>query len=185
MAACAAPPPRARIVLPTLQLAPASLGRTLALQQRLDFAFGPERRALDALLEVDAQRVSLAVQALGRSGVTLSWDGVTLAQTRADWLPAAVRGERVLDDLQFVYWPLDAIRAALPPGWQVDGEGGTRNLRHDGTVWLAARMADDGTVTLENHADGYRLTVRSVSLDAAAAHRVEPTMPAPTRERAA
>lgn len=168
LAACAATPPRARIQLPTLHLAPAALGHTLALQQRLEFAFGPERRELDALLEVDAQRVQLAVQALGRSGVTLTWDGSTLRQKRADWLPAAVRGERVLDDLQFVYWPVAAIRAALPVGWRVEeGEGGARRLLHGDTVWLEVMYGADGVVELENRAEGYRLVVRSVPLQSA------------------
>lgn len=163
LAACVAGVPRARIQLPTLQLAPAALGRTLALQQRLEFSFGAERRELDALLEVDAQQVQLAVQALGRSGVTLVWDGVTLQQKRADWLPAAVRGERVLDDLQFVYWPAAAIRAALPGGWRLDeGEGGARRLLHGETAWLEVVHGAGDVVQLQNHAEGYRLVVRSV-----------------------
>lgn len=165
LAACATHPPRAKIALPVLQLAPAALGRSLALQQRLEFAFGEERRELDALLEVDAQSVRLAVQALGRSGVTLVWDGKALQQTRADWLPAAVRGERVLDDLQFVHWPVTAIRDALPTGWSIEEmPGGVRELRHGDHVWLRVTRPAENTVELENLAEGYRLTVRSVPL---------------------
>lgn len=165
LAACATRPPRTLIELPVLQLAPAALGQPLALQQRLEFAFGHERRELDALLEADAQNVRLAVQALGRSGVTLTWDGTTLQQTRADWLPAAVRGERVLDDLQFVHWPLAAIRAALPAGWSAEETpGGARELRHGDDIWLRATYPAANTVELENLAEGYRLKVRSVPL---------------------
>ena len=165
LAACATVPSRFAVELPVLQLPPSALGRTMALQQRLEFVFGREQRELDALLEVDAQQVRLAVQALGQSGVTLAWDGTTLRQTRADWLPAAVRGERVLDDLQFVHWPVEAIRSALPSGWSVDeAPDGTRSLRQGGSTWLHATYPDATTVELENRAEGYRLTVRSVPL---------------------
>ena len=168
LVACATRPPRASIELPVLQLAPAALGHPLALQQRLEFAFGPERRELDALLEADAGSVRLAVQALGRSGVTLVWDGKTLQQTRADWLPAAVRGERVLDDLQFVHWPVAAIRAALPADWSVEETpDGARELRRGGDIWLRATHPAENTVELENLAEGYRLTVHSVPLQEA------------------
>lgn len=139
---CTRLPPKPRIVLPTLHLAPAAYGGSVALQQRLRFEFGPQRREMDALLEIDADAVRLAVQAMARTGVTLVWDGNTLQQTRADWLPAAVRGERVLDDLQFVHWPVDAIRAALPTGWSVDaGSAGgveSRRLMHGRDVLFTA-----------------------------------------------
>ena len=165
LAACATHPTRSKVVLPVLQLAPSTLGRPLALQQRLEFAFDEQRRELDALLEADAQSVRLAVQALGRSGATLVWDGATLQQTRADWLPAAVRGERVLDDLQFVHWPVAAIRDALPAGWSMDEvSGGGRELRHGNRVWLRVSHPAQNTVEHENLAEGYRLMVRSVPL---------------------
>lgn len=165
LAACATVPSRVAVELPVLQLPPSALGRSMALQQRLEFVFGREQRELDALLEVDAQQVRLAVQALGRSGVTLVWDGTTLQQTRADWLPATVRGERVLDDLQFVHWPVEAIGSALPVGWAVDeAANGTRVLRQGGEVWLRATHRAANTVELENRAEGYRLVVHSVAL---------------------
>lgn len=165
VAACASQLPRARVALPLLHLAPAALERPLALQQRLEFVFGQQRRELDALLEADAREVRLAVQALGRSGVTLVWDGKTLQQTRADWLPAAVRGERVLDDLQFVFWPLAAIRAALPAGWSVEETAqGVRELRRGDEVWLRVTHPQSDTVELDNLAEGYRLRVHSLAL---------------------
>lgn len=165
LAACAhapAPAPRAAIVLPELKLAPAALGRELAVQQQLHFSFGTQQRDLDALLEVDAREVRLAVQALGQSGVRLSWDGHRLQQQRAPWLPATVRGERVLGDLQFTLWPADAIRAALPAPWALQDDGATRSLVRDGTVWLQVQRDGDGVYLLDNRAEGYRLRIESV-----------------------
>lgn len=165
LAACASAPPRATVELPPLRLSPASLGKTISLQQRLHFSFGTQQRDMDALLEADDQEVRLLVQAMGQSGVRLSWDGKQLQQQRAPWLPPAVRGERVLDDLQFTLWPADAIRTALPQGWTLDEAGGVRSLQRDGHTWLrASGDPASGQATLENLTEGYRLEIESEAM---------------------
>jgi hypothetical protein len=179
LAACPrrqAPAPLAE--LPPLRLSPAALGHELSVQQKLHFRFGAQQRELDALLEVDAAQVRLAVQALGQTGVSLRWDGTELVQQRASWLPEAVRGERVLDDLQFVLWPADAIRAALPAGWRLEERTGVesngledanlRQLLHGDTVWLSARRLDAQRVRLENFAERYSLEIESADMGAPA-----------------
>lgn len=160
-AACAHLPKAPLQVLPTLRLAPSALGCEVALQQQLQFRFGTQARGLDALLEADASEVRLLVQALDQSGVQLHWDGRELQQQRASWLPPAVRGERVLDDLQFTLWPAAAIRAVLPAGWTLEEHAGRRVLRQAGSDWLVARRIDAQTLELENHAEGYALRVTS------------------------
>lgn len=158
--------PAPLVELPPLRLAPAALGEELSLQQKLHFRFGAQQRELDALLEVDASEVRLAVQALGQTGVSLRWDGSELTQQRASWLPEAVRGERVLDDLQFVLWPADAIRAALPPGWRLEEQAGVRRLLHGDTVWLSVTPVDIFHVKLENFAERYSLEIESADIGA-------------------
>jgi hypothetical protein len=162
LAGCAHRAPAPAVVLPTLQLAPAALGHELAAQQRLHFQFGSQQRDLDALLEVDAQEVRLAVQAMGQSGVRLQWDGQQLHEQRAAWLPPAVRSARVLDDLQFALWPSEAIRAALPADWQLDDDGVTRRLSQAGQDWLVLTRISPQQLQLENRAEGYRLTIDSL-----------------------
>ena len=163
LAACATRPPAPAVVLPALRLAPAALGHDLAEQQRLVFRFGTQVRELDALLEVDAADVRLAVQAMGRTGVTLQWDGKDLVEQRAAWLPAAVRGGRVLDDVQFSLWPADAVRAVLPAGWELVETGDTRELRRDGQAWLVRERTGATTLRVRNLAEGYDLTIESVA----------------------
>ena len=80
LAACATRPVAPAVELPALRLAPAALGHELVVQQRLVFRFGTQVRELDALLEVDAAGVRLAVQAMGRTGVRLQWDGQNLVE---------------------------------------------------------------------------------------------------------
>ncbi|GAB3745802.1 DUF3261 domain-containing protein [Lysobacter olei] len=164
---CASAPPRASVRVPLLALAPSALGHELAVQQRLHFAFGAQQRDLEALLEVDAREVRLAVQALGQAGVRLSWDGTTLQQQRAPWLPPQVRGDRVLSDLQFTLWPTDAIRAALPAPWTLETTTGERRLVRDGRVWLLMLDQGAGRYRLDNLAEGYTLQVETAGGEAA------------------
>ncbi|TWI13306.1 DUF3261 domain-containing protein [Aerolutibacter ruishenii] len=163
LAACAHAPPRPAIELPPLRLSPASLGREVAVQQQLHFSFGTQARDMDALLEVEAGEVRLVVQAMGQAGVRLFWDGQALRQQRAAWLPPAVRAERVLDDLQFALWPVDAIRRALPPGWTLHEAGDVRQLMHDGRAWLSVARGEAGGLRLENLAEGYRLDIATIA----------------------
>lgn len=158
--------PAPLVELPRLHLAPAALGHALSVQQKLHFRFGAQQRELDALLEVDAAEVRLAVQALGQTGVSLRWDGTELTQQRAAWLPETVRSERVLDDLQFVLWPAEAIRAALPPDWRLQEQAGVRRLLRGHTVWLSAAPLDAQRVRLENFAERYSLEIESADVGA-------------------
>ncbi|WP_312238110.1 DUF3261 domain-containing protein [Stenotrophomonas sp.] len=168
LASCASTRMPAPLVqLPTLQLAPSALPQPLQLQQRLQFRFGTHERELDALLEADGSQVRLAVQAMGQTGVRMVWDGTTLEQTRAPWLPPQVRGERVLDDLQFALWPAAAIRAALPAGWTLVESGGERRLEQGGKAWLLLEPLSDGRVRLRNLAEGYELVIESLDMEQA------------------
>ncbi len=155
--------PKPQVELPPLRLSPASLPAPLALQQQLHFRFGSHERDLDALLEADAQRVQLAVQAMGQTGVRLQWDGQQLTQQRAPWLPPQVRAERVLDDLQFALADRGHRRSAAGP------LGGHRRrppaqLVARGTVWLLLQRLDDGSMQLDNRAEGYALRIESIDM---------------------
>lgn len=166
LAGCAGHRPRSQAPLPPLRLSPAGLPTPLALQQQLNFRFGPVQRELEALLEADATQVQLVVQAMGQTGLRVRWDGRQLQEQRAAWLPRQVRAGRVLDDLQFALWPTGAIAAALPPGWQVSDDGRLRCLRHAGQDALCLRRDADGALELDNLAEGYSLRIRSVEPEA-------------------
>jgi hypothetical protein len=165
LAGCAMQPPRATPgTLPILRLTPASLGHPMALQQRLQVVAGDKRQTLDALLEVDADELRLGVQALGQSALTLRWDGKTLQQRRADWLPPTLTADRVLFDLQLVFWPADAIRAVLPADWSLQESAGVRNLLHSGTTVVSVAYPDKDHAQLSQTGDAYRLEIESFSV---------------------
>ncbi|RBL65722.1 DUF3261 domain-containing protein, partial [Pseudomonas sp. MWU13-2625] len=117
LAACQSAPPRS--ALPAISLPPASLGAELSLAQRLSAApldprDGTPSPALDVQLEIDGDRLQLAGLALGQRILRLSWDGKTLQSQRSPLLPASVDEARIVRDIQLAYWPLPALRAALP-----------------------------------------------------------------------
>jgi hypothetical protein len=161
---CAANPPHATLGdVPALRLSPASLGHDLAVQQRLQIVAHGQSQTLDALLEVDAQQLRLGVQALGQSALTLQWDGKTLQQQRADWLPPVLSGDRVLFDLQLVFWPAEAIRSALPSDWSLQESAGQRHLLHAGTEVVRVNFVAADRAVLTQLLDDYSLDITSTA----------------------
>ncbi len=152
---------------PLLRLAPASLARSLALQQQLEVSAQGQTHRIDALLEVDATSVRLAVLNAGQTAARLEWDGMQLTVIRAPWLPAAIQGERILSDLQLMLWPADAIRAALPARWTLTDGPSARALRHDGAAVIEVAYPTPTRSVLTHLRDGYRLSVESRSLGGA------------------
>lgn len=144
-----------------LRLPPAALGRDLMLQQRLTFLIGGDQRSLDALLEADATHIALAVDAAGQNALRLQWDGDRLQQQRASWLPASLRGERVLSDLQLALWPAEGIRAALPAGWSLSEGQGVRELRQGAETVQTVRYVSPQRTEIETLREGMRLIVES------------------------
>ena len=155
--------------LPLLRLSPASLGASLSLAQRLSFAHQDDPgapRTLEALLEIDSDAVRLAGLALGQRVFTLQWDGEVLEEQRAPQVPAQLQASQVLRDLQLVYWPAEAVRAALPPDWTLEEGARTRALLSGGRVRVQVRYDSEprwsGRVELDNHSERYRLAIESV-----------------------
>lgn len=166
LAACSTVPPMAAPAdaAPLLRLAPAALGRTLALQQQLTVSAREQTHRLDVILEADADAVRLALMNLGQTVARLEWDGVKLNETRASWWPAAIKSERILSDLQLVLWPAAAISAALPEGWSLDSSAAQRVLRQRGEVVITVSYTTPTHADLAHLRDGYRLGIESRSL---------------------
>lgn len=164
LAGCARP----RLPLPpepyALRLSPASLGRELALRQRLTLTVAGRSQQLELALEADAQAVRVAVLAFGQTLARLEWDGRELKESRAPGWPPVITGARVLADVQLVHWPADAIRAALPPGWSLQADDAGRVLAAGTTTMARVRYPAPGTAELDQVAGHYRLRLESVAL---------------------
>lgn len=160
LAACAgtrtAPPPDF-----ALRLSPASLGHELAVQQRMTVTAHGHSQQLDVALEVDARALHLAVLDFGQTVARLDWDGRELKESKARGWPAAVTGARVLSEVQWVQWPADAIRAALPAGWTLDAQDDARTVCYQGAPVLRIRYPQAGVAELDNLAAHYQVRLQS------------------------
>jgi hypothetical protein len=156
--------------VPSLKLSPAALGRPLDLQQHITLRAAGHVQQMDALLEVDPTRIKLAVVAMGQVAARIEWDGRTLTEWRSSWWPASVSSARILDDMQLSLWPLAAVQAALPAGWQASDDGdGTRTLSDGGAPVLVVRHTGADVIELEQRREHYRLTIVSQPASSGAA----------------
>lgn len=112
-----------------LALPPGALGCSVAVQQRLT-VLPPNApgQALEALLEVDAQQMQLALFHMGQRMGVLTWDGQQLHRDLSRWWPSQLAPEQVLSDLQLALWPTAAIRQALPSAWVLKENESGRSL---------------------------------------------------------
>jgi hypothetical protein len=164
LAACATVPPAIAHATPQLRLAPALLGRPLNLQQHLTLQAPGRDQQLDVLLEADARHVQMGVIAMGQVAARLDWDGVTLTEDKAPWWPQAVSGSRILSDLQLTMWPVAAIQAALPAGWQLAESGNVRTLTDDGAIVTVITRVAAQVVELDQRREHFRLKIESREL---------------------
>lgn len=166
LAACAQAPVRTPALAPSLRLAPAALGAEVALQQRLTVTHGTRTQHADALLEIDARSLRLALLAGPKRLLTLAFDGERIEEQRYPDLPGELAGERFIDDIQLAYWPADAIRAALPAGWTLRDDVLTRSLLHLGQLVTEVRYAGEvrwlGRIEILHAGADARLRIESV-----------------------
>ncbi len=158
------------VQIPQPRLSPQAMGVVVSVAQRLTLVRTPDgrpvqTRSLDTLLEIDATSLRLAAFALGQRVMTLTWDGSALTSQRHPLLPAEVDAAFVLRDIQWMYAPLESLRAVLPPGWQLEGTAKERVLSHAATPVLLIHYGSDspwsGRSQLENRLEGYSLTIES------------------------
>jgi hypothetical protein len=147
--------------MPLLRLSPASLGRELTVVQRLDVQAAGQSRSLDVALEVDAESVRMAVMQLGHTVARLTWDGAKLEQSLAPGWPKVVSAERVLSDLQLVWWPAAQVRSALPADWTLTESTQARELRHGERLVTSVQVLGPGHIELVQHTQGYTVQVHS------------------------
>ena len=146
---------------PQLRLSPASLGKSIALQQVLTVESHGVAQQVDMALEADDEAVRLAVLQMGQVVARLEWDGTTLREQRAVGWPAEVNGERVLGDLQWVHWPIERLREALPAGWTLDAAEGSRTLKFNNRAVIEVRQLGPDVIQLENFPGRYTLRIES------------------------
>ena len=140
-----------------------ALGCEFAAQQRLTLP-PPQEKAvmLDALIEVDAHKVQIALFYVGQRVGLLLWDGHSLHSELSSRRPDALLPRRVLNDMQLALWPHPVVQAALPSGWQVvEKIGGARQLLQDGRLHTSVTPIDAGAFEISYARAAWKLRVDS------------------------
>lgn len=164
LSACALPS-KAPPAMPVFLLRPQALEKPLALQQRLTVTAGGRTLQAEMALEADRDGVRMVLLDLGQAVARLEWDGQELTERRGPGLPAYVRTERILGDVQLVHWPVEAIQSALPLGWTLTASPAERTLRHEGRTVVRVRYPAPQVAELENFAEGYTVRVESRQME--------------------
>jgi hypothetical protein len=162
LAGCATTPPQARL---GLKLAPAALGESISVQQHLKVERAGRTDDLDVALQVEPDAIDVVGLAFGQRVLTMRYDGKELTSWRHFMLPAQVRPDDILEDMQLTLWPAEAIAAALPAGWRVADQANSRTLYlADQPIMRIAYSGMprwSGTVVLENLRYQYKLTIQA------------------------
>ena len=145
----------------TLLLQPSTLGMELSMMQRmrvrLDAFPDAPSLELEVAFEADASSVRLAILQLNHTVARLDWDGTRIEHQLAPGWPTVVRAERVLSDLQMVWWPLTAILGELAQGWTVRESGTIREFLHGDKVVTTVSVTSSRSIELIQAEEGYRV----------------------------
>ena len=151
-------------------LTPSSFGKTESAAQILRVAYGDREATLNCVVAVSPERiVVIGTTALGMRAFTIKYDGAKVQAEAQAGVPQAMEPERLLNDLQLVYWPLSAIQHALAnTEWEISEPAThTRRLKHRGKLAAEVHYATDqdlalrGRAWLANLEFGYTLTIDS------------------------
>lgn len=169
LCACAAAPPQAapEPEQPPL-LPPSSLGSPHAAQQILRVAFAEHEATLRCVVHVTPEKIEVvALTALGQRAMSVEWNGQDWKVETAPMVPAAMRPEWLVADLELALWPLPVLQAAYrAAGWEVsEPGGGVRRLRRGGRLVAQVAYADpdpwQGRYWISNFRFGYALSVQA------------------------
>jgi hypothetical protein len=153
-------------------LAPATLGASVTVSQRLRAMHGEREMSIECAVDVDAGRILLVgLLPAGPRLFTASFDGTRIDAQSSRALPAALSAERMLNDLQLAFWPLAALeRAFAGTGWRVtEPDPRTRRLLRGGSLVAEVHYAGadpwHGRVWLANFVADYSIAIDSAAVD--------------------
>jgi hypothetical protein len=154
-------------------LAPASLQGDRSANQIVRGAFGEREMVLNCVIAVQGSALSVVgLTTMGVRAFTLRYDGQTINVQTYLPVPPQLTPERLLADIQLVYWPFSALQTELAKaGWELtEPFSGTRRLRRGDTLIAEIHygQADpwQGRSWLVNLEHGYTLGIDSTSLTA-------------------
>ena len=153
-------------------LPPSSLGAVRAVNQRLRAAYADQEISLDCAVSVTTELITvIGLLPAGPRLFTVSYDGRQVDAETSQDVPAALKPERLLNDLQLALWPRQALERAFENSrWRLtEPDPRTRRLLRDGRLVAEVHYgtADPwtGRIWLVNFDGGYSIAVDSQRLE--------------------
>jgi hypothetical protein len=150
---------------------PASLGSERVVNQVVRAAFGSREMTFNCVVTVKGGAMTLVgLSAVGVRLFTVRYDGNAVHSEISPGIPEHFEPERLLADLQLVYWPLASLQVAMhDAGWQLSEPApGTRRLRRGEKLIAEAHYGSEdpwsGHSWLVNFEYGYSLQIDSQAL---------------------
>jgi hypothetical protein len=147
---------------------PASLGSDRIVTQVVRGAFGARELTFNCVVTVkDANMTLVGLNSLGLRLFTVRYDGKTVSSEAAPAMSGPLMPERLLADLQLVYWPLASLAKPMAAGgWQItEPAAGVRRLRRGEQLVAEAHYSSEdpwhGRSWLVNFEFGYSLQIDS------------------------
>jgi hypothetical protein len=170
LVACASTAPRPVPVARPL-VAPASLGTDRLVSQIVRGAFGARELTLHCVVTVkDGAMTLVGLNSLGVRLFTIRYDGAAVQTETLPAMSGPLMPERLLADLQLVYWPLASLSTPMAAaGWQLtEPAAGVRRLRRGEQLVAEAHYSSgdpwSGRSWLVNFEFGYSLQIDSQAL---------------------
>jgi hypothetical protein len=174
LGACAVTPTSSRHTAGTAArplVAPAALGRDRMVNQVVRAAYGARELTFNCVVTVKEGGMTLVgLNSLGIRLFTIRYDGVRADAEVAPAMQGPLMPERLLADLQLVFWPLASLEKPMrDAGWQLSGASpGIRRLRRGEQLVAEAHYATgdawSGRSWLVNFEHGYSLQIDSQAL---------------------
>ena len=133
LGACTGAPPAKTAAAARPLVAPASLGGDRTVSQVVRGAYGARDFTFNCVVTVkDGEMTLVGMNSLGLRLFTIRYDGKQVQSETAPAMQAPVMPERLLADMQLVFWPIASLEKPLrDAGWQLsEPTPGIRRLRH-------------------------------------------------------
>jgi hypothetical protein len=161
------------LIAPTVRFTtpgPRALGYDVAAEQLVSAHYRGDAFVWEAHIDVTPERMEIVgLDGFGRRAFTVSWRGDGLSYEAASWLPTTIKPGNVLADIALLYWPQEAVAAALAgSGAVVVTTASRRSVTLAGSEIVHIDYdgpeagAWNGTAHLRNLAFGYDLDIQSV-----------------------
>ncbi|MCX7102734.1 MAG: DUF3261 domain-containing protein [Methylobacter sp.] len=139
--------------------------------QQINAFWSDREESLLAVLELDKQHIAMA--GLSNDGLSLfniTYDGKTVLSDKSPLMPATVKPEFMLADMQLVYWPLTTLQTILPVGWRLETLKNKRFLYINDKKQMEINYLSPETdwpkvVELVNFQYHYRLRIKTLNYE--------------------